>query len=936
MKVETMGDNDSSSNNIFPPEEASETIAFLWSAVLEVVRGCGPLDERGICLEVGKICDESAVPVDPLDSDEEELTGRLRWRSEVPFVIGVMRALGLLVTPRRLEKRRGRAESEREGKEAKERRSDDDDDDVKEEEEEEECCDEKTFVTKDCQQEKIMPLEEEGEEDDDQEEEASSAPAGVDDSEEKKKNNPRSLTSLSGSIDAEAKAWAEQCDFESIEKKHGLTTKRAALTWVWNRSQTLPFSDKYFHLAREGHFDELEDAAGNAVAKTLFAWSYFKADDWTAKRRARTRNFDDRQLRTVQHALEQLHPERREETAEPAFREEENCSSRGENASERRKKKSQNDLPKKGASAAVPLGEECMFDLEVARHFRRSGLCRGAWARLRRRIERRRALEKDVVGSWLLDLEKREASLKDDIAARQQHLLLQKKKKQLLKKKSTKTSLRKQQQQHAEVSSSSSENIDLVEVKKCQEGSDLSPPKDAESSSDEDDPLLTVDDDAVDGFFGTVETADEDGVMKAIRDFSGILAPDMKVEDDEDPHKLLVQEGASLFDEDLFEQRRRKDDDDDDDEEEEEEEEEEEAEVVIAMDVEEEEQEEKVPPMVVVDNEDSLGPTSTSNSHNICCSDADDDEDQVDACETKDFRQEQIRQLQAIVEEAKLAAKAPKAYLKSIREKTNSDQKKKDDVVQHSKKKKKAASSENKDNDGCSSSSSDEDSDFVKRADADGRRHDLKGVSGQSLTRRGAKRRRASSRAIAPPSSRKSRGFRNDGSILSPMRPVVSTDPNGRQVLTTLTNWTKPVDWRDLVRTVQATPLVSVAMESPALCPMKHMGPPPPKFELPCLSVTESFDSALSGGSDLPGPFSSYAADTDNKKKIDAPNVRELSEPYDDGDDDDHENDRFRDDQLDPDAMLKRHALVLKTMKDRIDKLVKSHRAGHFDLLSSS
>lgn len=116
----------------------------------------------------------------------------------------------------------------------------------------------------------------------------------------------RNLTSLSGSVPEEARKLAENCRFEEIEAQWDAQTAKAAMTWVWNISQTLPFGDHVFGLAREGRFEEIE--ASDAVSATLRAWCYLKSNDWKRRRIERSRSLDDRQARTVAHALDQLYP----------------------------------------------------------------------------------------------------------------------------------------------------------------------------------------------------------------------------------------------------------------------------------------------------------------------------------------------------------------------------------------------------------------------------------------------------------------------------------------------------------------------------------------------------------------------------------------------------------------------------------------------------
>uniref|UniRef100_A0A7S3NJ29 Uncharacterized protein n=1 Tax=Aureoumbra lagunensis TaxID=44058 RepID=A0A7S3NJ29_9STRA len=121
-----------------------------------------------------------------------------------------------------------------------------------------------------------------------------------------KKIAARSLTSLSGNISQEAKSLAENCQFEEILEKYDQTTQQAAMTWVWNISQTLPLNEKLFHLAREGRFDEIENKAGPLAKRLLLEWCDLKYNDWRTLRDARTKNLDQRQIRTIRNALDRL------------------------------------------------------------------------------------------------------------------------------------------------------------------------------------------------------------------------------------------------------------------------------------------------------------------------------------------------------------------------------------------------------------------------------------------------------------------------------------------------------------------------------------------------------------------------------------------------------------------------------------------------------
>lgn len=116
----------------------------------------------------------------------------------------------------------------------------------------------------------------------------------------------RNLTSLSGAVSEEAKKWAEQCRFEEIAAHWDAQTAKAAGTWAWNISQTLPFTDHLFELAREGRFSEIDECASEAVAVTLRAWCWFKADDWKRRRAERSVTFDDKRRKTVFRSLRQL------------------------------------------------------------------------------------------------------------------------------------------------------------------------------------------------------------------------------------------------------------------------------------------------------------------------------------------------------------------------------------------------------------------------------------------------------------------------------------------------------------------------------------------------------------------------------------------------------------------------------------------------------
>lgn len=127
----------------------------------------------------------------------------------------------------------------------------------------------------------------------------------------------RSLTSLSGSVPEEAKKLAEQCKFDEIEKGWDAQTAKAAMTWVWNISQTLPFGEQLFSLAREGRFEEVDNRCSEAAAFTLRAWCMLKCDEWKKKRAERARTMDDRQARTVAQALYQLYPDTIENLENP-------------------------------------------------------------------------------------------------------------------------------------------------------------------------------------------------------------------------------------------------------------------------------------------------------------------------------------------------------------------------------------------------------------------------------------------------------------------------------------------------------------------------------------------------------------------------------------------------------------------------------------------
>lgn len=106
----------------------------------------------------------------------------------------------------------------------------------------------------------------------------------------------------------EAKRLAENCEIEEIERRFGDLEARAALTWLWNISQTLPLTEALFALAREGRFVEVDQKASDAVAQLLRGWCFVKSDEWLNRRRKRGRGFDARQARTVVCALDQLHP----------------------------------------------------------------------------------------------------------------------------------------------------------------------------------------------------------------------------------------------------------------------------------------------------------------------------------------------------------------------------------------------------------------------------------------------------------------------------------------------------------------------------------------------------------------------------------------------------------------------------------------------------
>lgn len=118
---------------------------------------------------------------------------------------------------------------------------------------------------------------------------------------------PKKAPSLTSCCD-EAKRLAENCEIEEIERRFGDAEARAALTWLWNISQTMPLTEALFALAREGRFVEVDQKASDAVAQLLRGWCFVKSDEWLNRRRKRGRGFDARQARTVVCALDQLHP----------------------------------------------------------------------------------------------------------------------------------------------------------------------------------------------------------------------------------------------------------------------------------------------------------------------------------------------------------------------------------------------------------------------------------------------------------------------------------------------------------------------------------------------------------------------------------------------------------------------------------------------------
>lgn len=111
----------------------------------------------------------------------------------------------------------------------------------------------------------------------------------------------QSISALSGHISDEVKALAEVGRFDDIAARWGDAVKYASLTWVWNISQTLPFTPELFQLAREGRFGEIDERCSAAVVDALYCWVWFKSDEWAALRAHRTSLLSGRQARTVKH-----------------------------------------------------------------------------------------------------------------------------------------------------------------------------------------------------------------------------------------------------------------------------------------------------------------------------------------------------------------------------------------------------------------------------------------------------------------------------------------------------------------------------------------------------------------------------------------------------------------------------------------------------------
>ncbi|KAJ1452472.1 hypothetical protein M885DRAFT_526800 [Pelagophyceae sp. CCMP2097] len=238
---------------------------------------------------------------------------------------------------------------------------------------------------------------------------------------------------LAGAVPLEAQALAEKCEFEEITRRWGAPTARAAQTWLWNVSQTLPFTDRVFELAKEGRFGEIEHS-GDAVFETLLSWCWQKSTEWDALRRARAADLDARQLRTIAHALAQLHPE----TTRAALRESRGLVSRGVCAVAQ---EALGAAPKSAAAAgaaaarsrppgdddddALAVDSESSDDDEdptersAAAAKRLNAFDREAWLGLRRAAARTpAALHAATVEQWFSELSARDAELAATESAR--------------------------------------------------------------------------------------------------------------------------------------------------------------------------------------------------------------------------------------------------------------------------------------------------------------------------------------------------------------------------------------------------------------------------------------------------------------------------------------------------------------------------------------
>ena len=100
-------------------------------------------------------------------------------------------------------------------------------------------------------------------------------------------------------------------DFDAVEARWGEAAAKSARAEAWRASASLPFTSKLFELAREGRFGEMDaQPRGAECRSTLLAWCALKSDDWSAARRKRSAALDDRATRTVASSLGAMHPEK--------------------------------------------------------------------------------------------------------------------------------------------------------------------------------------------------------------------------------------------------------------------------------------------------------------------------------------------------------------------------------------------------------------------------------------------------------------------------------------------------------------------------------------------------------------------------------------------------------------------------------------------------